>query len=271
VIRTQFFAAVPTWFARVETPIGFTNGGSFVAYYARDEIYRSCRDAHSVTMAIWVTEFLVTACNRWYKEARDRRFWLLSNALFRRVKQLEPEQLTCDDADALGFIEAIPALRAALPVQDKAFHDAVRRLDTSCRAQDGWLTVVTGHGTDGVRFVIQDALDVAAYSIPASCMVVPPEAPLGRLQVPLASFAVPSGFPSAVAQRTGDSGSSPTGGLPLQGQQLVRPPRASPLASPVAWATTALSSRAHPAAPVVITVARVATANRLPLAPPVPD
>jgi len=50
----------------METPIGFTTVGSLVAYYARDEIYRSCRDAHSVTMAIWVTDYLVMACNRWY-------------------------------------------------------------------------------------------------------------------------------------------------------------------------------------------------------------
>ena len=52
VMRTQFFAAVPTWLAQMETQIGFTTGGSLVAYYARDEIYRSCWDAHSVTMAI---------------------------------------------------------------------------------------------------------------------------------------------------------------------------------------------------------------------------
>jgi len=52
VMRTQFFAAVPTWLAQMETSIGFTTGGSLVAYYARDEIYRSRRDAHAVTMAI---------------------------------------------------------------------------------------------------------------------------------------------------------------------------------------------------------------------------
>jgi len=66
VMRTQSFASVPTWLAQMETPIGFTTVGSLVAYYARDEIYRSCRDAHSVTMAIWVTDYLVMACNRWY-------------------------------------------------------------------------------------------------------------------------------------------------------------------------------------------------------------
>jgi len=54
-MRTQFFAAVPTWFAQMESPIGFTTGGSLVAYYARYEIYWSCRAAHLVTMAIWVT------------------------------------------------------------------------------------------------------------------------------------------------------------------------------------------------------------------------
>ena len=66
VMRTQFVAAVPTWFSQMETPIGFTTGGSLVAYYARDEIYWSCRDAHSVKMAIWVTEYLVMTCNHWY-------------------------------------------------------------------------------------------------------------------------------------------------------------------------------------------------------------
>jgi len=122
-----------------------------------------------------------------------------------------------------------------------------------------------------VRIVIQDPLDAAAYSIPASCMAVPPEAPLGRAQVPIASVRVPSAWAFAVVQRTGGSGSSPLGGLPLPGHELVPPPRASLLASPVTLATTAPSSRADPATAVVSTVARVATANRLPLAPPVPD
>ena len=31
VMRTQFLAAVPSWFAQMETPIGFTTGGSLVA------------------------------------------------------------------------------------------------------------------------------------------------------------------------------------------------------------------------------------------------
>jgi len=88
VMRTQFFAAVTTWFAQMETPIGFTTGGSLVAYYARAEIYRSCRDAHSVTRAIWVTEYLVVACTCWYEEARDGRFWLFSDALLGWAKQL---------------------------------------------------------------------------------------------------------------------------------------------------------------------------------------
>ena len=183
----------------METPIGFTTRGSLVSYYARDEIYRSCRDSHSVTMAIWVTEYLVVACNRWYEEARDGRFWLFSDALFGWVKQLAPEELAGDDTDALAFFQAMLALRAALPVQDQAFHDAVRRLDTSRRDRDGWLTVVTRHDTDGARIVIQDPLDAAAYSIPASSMAVPAEPPLGRAQVPLASVGVPSGRASAVA------------------------------------------------------------------------
>jgi len=70
----------------MKTSIGFTTGGSLVAYYARDEIYRSCRDAHSVTMAIWVTEYLVMACNCLYEEALDGRFWLFSDALLGCVK-----------------------------------------------------------------------------------------------------------------------------------------------------------------------------------------
>jgi len=202
-------------------------------------------------MAIWVTEYLVVACNRWYEEAQDGRFWLFSDALFGWVEQLAPEELVGDDADALDFFQAIRALRAALPVQDQAFHDAVCRLDTSRRDQDGWLTVVTRHDTDGVRIVIQDPLDAAAYSIPASCMAVPAQPPLGLAQVPLASVGVPSGWASAVAQRTGGSGSSPLGGLPLPGHQLMPPPRASLLASPVTLATTAPSSRTDSATPVV--------------------
>jgi len=61
VMRTQFLAAVPTWFSQMETPIGFTTGGSLVAYFARDDMHRSSRDAHAVTMAIWVTEYLAMA------------------------------------------------------------------------------------------------------------------------------------------------------------------------------------------------------------------
>jgi len=210
-MRTQVFAAVPTWFAQMEPPIGFTTWGFFVAYYARDEINRSFQDAHSVTMAIWVTEYLVTACNHSFKEAREGRSWLFSDALFGWVKQLEPEELAGDDADALGFFQAMRALRASLPVQDQAFHDALGSLDTSRRDRDGWLTVVTRHGTDGVRIVIQDPPVAAAYAIPASCIAFPLEAPLGRAQVAFASVGVTSGLASAEAQRTGGSGSSPFG------------------------------------------------------------
>ena len=121
-----------------------------VAYYARNEICRSCRDAHSVTMAIWVTEYLMMACNRWYEEACDGRVWLFSDALFGWVEQLKPEDLAGDDAEALGFFQAMLALRAARPVQDQAFHNAVRCLDTSRRDRDGWLTVVTGQDSDDV-------------------------------------------------------------------------------------------------------------------------
>jgi len=143
VMRTQPLAAVPTWFTQMEAPIGITTGGSLVAYYARDEIYRSCWDAHSVTMAIPVTEYFVMACTRWYEEARDRLFWLFSDALFGWVMQLRLERLAGDDTEALGIFQAMLALRATRPVHDQAFHDAVRRLDTSRREQDGWLTVVT--------------------------------------------------------------------------------------------------------------------------------
>jgi len=48
-------------------------------------------------MAIWVTEYLVVACNRWYEEARDGRFWLFSDALFGWVNQLAPEERARDD------------------------------------------------------------------------------------------------------------------------------------------------------------------------------
>jgi len=93
-------------------------------------------------MAIWVTEYLVMACNPWYEEVRDGRFWPFSDALFGCVKQLKPEELAGDDAEDLGFFQATLALRVALPVHDKAFHDAVGRLDTSLLDRDGWLTVV---------------------------------------------------------------------------------------------------------------------------------
>jgi len=78
-----------------------------------------------------VTEYLLMACNRGYEEARDGRFWLFSDALSGWVKQLKPEELAGDDADALGFFQAMLVLRPALPVQEKAFHDSVHRLDTS--------------------------------------------------------------------------------------------------------------------------------------------
>jgi len=72
VTRPQFFAAVPKWFAQMETPIRFSTGGSLAAYYARHGIYRSFRDGHSVTMAFWVTEYLVMSCNGWYEEDHRR-------------------------------------------------------------------------------------------------------------------------------------------------------------------------------------------------------
>jgi len=146
-----------------------------------------------------VTEYLVMARNRWYEAARDGRFWLFSDALFGWVKQLKPEALARDDTDALGLFQAMLALREALQVQDQAFHNAVRRVDTFRRDWDRWLTVVTRHDADGVRIVIQDPLDATEYPVPASCMAVPPEAPLGGAQVPLAFVGIPSGWASAVA------------------------------------------------------------------------
>jgi len=222
-------------------------------------------------MAICVTEYLVKARNRWYEETSDRRFWLLSDALIGRVKQLKPEELALDDAEALGFFQAMLDVRAARPAHVQTFHDAVRRLDICRWDRDGWLAVVARQDADGIRIVIQDPLDAAAYSISASCMAVPPEAPFGRAQVPLASVGIPWGWATAVAQRTGGSGCSPLGGLPRTGHPLVPPPHALLVASPMTLATTAPSSRADPASSVVSTVTRVATANRLPLAPPFPD
>jgi len=222
-------------------------------------------------MAIWVTKYLVMACSRWYEKARDGRFWLFSEARFGWVKQLKPEELSADDAEALGFFQAMLTLRAALPVHDQAFHDALRHPDTSRRDRDGWLTVVTRHDADGARIVIQDPLDAASCSMLASCTAAPSEAPLGRAQVTLASVGIPYGWASAVAQRTSGSGCLPLGGLSFLGHQLVPHLRVSLFASPVTLATTAPSSRADPATPVASTVARAVTANRLPLALPVPD
>jgi len=153
VMRTQSFAAVPTRFSQMETPRVVTTGGPSGAYFDRDQMYRSLWDAHSVTMGIRVTEYLVMACNRWYEGARDGRFWLFSDALLGWVKQLMPEELITDNFEALGFFQAMLSLQADLPVHDQAFYDAVRRLDPSRRDRDGWLTVVTRQDADGVRIV----------------------------------------------------------------------------------------------------------------------
>ena len=271
VMRTQSFAAVPTRFSQMETPMVFTTGGPSVAYYDRDQMYRSLWDAHSVTMGIRVTEYLVMACNRWFEEARDRSFWLFSDTLSGWVKQLKPEELTGDAAEALGIFQAMLTLWAALLVNNTAFHVAVRHLDTSRWDTDGWLMVVSRQDADGVGIFIQDPLEAAKFSIPASCTSPPPEARPGREQVPIASVGNPSGWASAVAQRTGTSGSSPLGGPPLSGHQLGLPPRASLVASRVTLVTTAPSTRADHVTPVVSTAAGVATANRLPMPPPVPE
>ena len=271
VTRPQVSAAVPTWFSKMETAIWFTTGGSLVAYHSRDEIFRSFRDAHLVKLAIQATGYLVMACNCWYEEACDGRFWLFSDALFGWVKQLKPEELAGDGSEVLGFLQAKLNLRAALPENDRAFHDAVHVLDTSLWDWDGWLTAVTQQDADGVHVLIQDPLEAAACSIPPACMAAPPEARVGRAQVPISFVGIPSWWASAMAQRTGGYGSSLLGGLPLPGHQHVPPPRASLVASPVILATTAPSSRADPATLVVSTVARVATANCLPLPPPVPN
>jgi len=122
-----------------------------------------------------------------------------------------------------------------------------------------------------VRIVIQGPLDAAAYLIPASCMAVPAEAPLGRAQVPLASVRGPVG----VGVRRGAANRSfwlfALGRSASPGSSVGALSPCFLLASPVTLATTAPSSLADPATPVVSTVTRVGTANRLPLALPVPD
>jgi len=50
-----------------------------------------------------------------------RLLLLFSDALFGRVKQLKPEELSGDDAEALSFFQAILTLRVALPVHEQAF------------------------------------------------------------------------------------------------------------------------------------------------------
>ncbi|OSX70585.1 hypothetical protein BU14_0716s0001 [Porphyra umbilicalis] len=75
--RGQFFASVPSCVWAMEILMGFTTGGTLVAFYARDEMVRACRDPCSIVMAISAAEYLVMACNRWYEEARDGRFWLI--------------------------------------------------------------------------------------------------------------------------------------------------------------------------------------------------
>jgi len=187
------------------------------------------------------------------------------------VKKINPEELSGDASKALGFLQAMLTLRAALSVQDQTFHDAVRRLSPSIRNRHGWLPMMTRQDADGVRVVLQDPLDAAAYSILPSYTAAPLERPLGWDQEPIAFVGIPSRWASAVAQQTGVSGSSPLRGPPFPGHQLVPPPRASLVASPVALWTTAPSSRADPVPPKVNTVDRVATANRFPLARPVPD
>ena len=271
VTHPLFFAAVSTWHFQMTIPINFNTKGSSVAYYARDKVYRSSRDAHSDTMAIWVTEYSVMACHRWVEKARDCRCWLFSHALFRWVEQIKPKDLAGEPSGAFEYLRAMSTLRAALPFHDRAFHLTVRRLETPRRDKDGWLSVVTGKDADGVRIVIVDPLKAAACSVPAACMAAPPEKRLGPSNVPIASFGIPSDWASAVARRTGGSGSSTSGGLPLPLHQRFPPPRASLVDFPVPLATTAPSSGAGPATPVVRTVAIVATANCFPLPRSVPD
>jgi len=219
-------------------------------------------------MAMWLTEYLEMACNRWYEEAQDGRFWLFSDALFGWVKHLKQEDLAEDDAEALDVFEAMLILRPALPVHDRAFKKAVRRLNTSGRDRGGCSTVVTRTDADGVRIVIQDSCEAAARSIPAVILAAAPEEPRGRKQVPIVSFGIPCGYRGAWTRwfRLVALGCS---GLP--GHKIIPPPRSSLVASPVASATTAPSFGAGPVIPAVSTVARVATAYRLPLAPPKPN
>jgi len=100
------------------------------------------------------------------------------------------------------------ALRVTRPVHEQAFHAAVRRLDTSRRDRDRWLTVATRQDADGVRIAIQDPLDSTAYPIPPSFLEALSEAPLGQSPEPLASVGTPSGWGSAVAPRTNCFGTS---------------------------------------------------------------
>jgi len=170
-----------------------------------------------------------------------------------------------------GHFESMLTLRAAPPVYDRDFNEALRRFDPSRSDRDAWLAVLTRKYADGARIVIHNLLEAAACSIPEAGMGAPPEEPLRRAQVPIASVGIPSGWASAVAQLTGRSDFSPSGCLPLPGHQLFRPPRAALFARPGTLATTAPSSGAGPVTRAVSTVARIGTANRLPLAPRVPD
>jgi len=98
----------------------------------------------------------VIAWNSRDNEARDGLFRLFSDALFWWLKKLQSEELFGDDAKVFGFFQAMLSLRAALPVHEKAFHDAGRCLGTSFPFRDGWVTVVTRQDADGVRILIQD-------------------------------------------------------------------------------------------------------------------
>lgn len=169
------------------------------------------------------------------------------------------------------MFKAIFNHRAALSVHYPAFHDAVSLPDTSRCERDGLLTVVTRPDANGVRIGIQDPLEDAAFSMPAVGMDATQEEPRTWAQVPTPSVGIPSAWASAVPRRTGGSCSSSLCGLPLLGHQRVPPHSSFLAASPVTLAMSAPIFGAGRDTPGVSAVARVATANRVPLPPPVPD
>jgi len=200
--RNLFFAAVPSWFSRLETPLGMTSGGCLVAFHARDELRRSLRDPHSVAIALWATEYLVLTITRWYLDAHQGKFWLFSSSLVALVKQLPAAGLVGDDAEALAFHKATVDHRACLPVGDMRFRAAVQRMDPQLANRIGWLDVQV-HRTEGqVRLLIWDDLHAQSLGIPPACMAASLDASWRSAPVPLVPAAMTlSLWETAVNQR----------------------------------------------------------------------